>query len=178
MRNRFSWSWIIVAMVWIPFTPLSAQNEHAPPTPQHDNSTPEAVISALYASNSVVPGGKYDWPRFRALFAPDALLRIRTRDGGLRTLSVENFIAEATKNERNGFVERELVRRMEKYGHIAHAWSSYEAIFGTGDARQVTRGVNSFQLALVQNRWVITTILWETTRSGGELPADMESSRR
>ena len=52
-------------------------------------------------------------------------------------------------------------------------WSSYEATIGTGEAQRTMQGVNSFQLAEINGAWRILTILWEATRSGGELPRDL-----
>ncbi len=166
----------------VTFAPLSlaAQPKPVPPattTVVEAPSTPQELVTALYAAVSAPPGTTHDWDSFRSLFAPKAQLVVRTGQGSLRTMTVEEFIAAAGANEQ-AFVERELASRMETYGHIAHSWSSYEGVIGEGETAKTIRGVNSFQMAQVEGRWVVVTIFWETEGSGGELPADMRGSSR
>jgi hypothetical protein len=147
-------------------TPLFAATPAVP-------ASPEGLVAALYEAVSVPPGEKHDWDRFRSLFAPGARLIIRGASGALTPMTVEEFIARAPDREGFSFVERELVGRMERYGHIAHSWSSYEGTIRDGEKTTIVRGVNSFQMAEIGGRWLVVTIFWEAEGSGGALPEAM-----
>ncbi|HEY0590377.1 MAG TPA: hypothetical protein VGF40_01310, partial [Thermoanaerobaculia bacterium] len=121
--------------------------------------SPQALVTALYEAVSAPPGTSHDWDRFRSLFAPKAQLVVRTAKGALRTMSVEEFVASASANP-EAFVERELASRMERWGHIAHSWSSYEGVIGDGATARTIRGVNSFQMAEIDGAWKVVTIFW------------------
>jgi hypothetical protein len=63
--------------------------------------------------------------------------------------------------ERNGFFEKEIARRTEQFGHIAHVWSTYESRHQADDPEPFMRGINSIQLIYDDTRWWIITIYWE-----------------
>ena len=100
------------------------------PRPE-DVGSMEAVIKALYDTISG-PAGPRDWNRLRSLFLPGARLipSGRRPDGSTaaRVLSVEDFIKviePRTKDE--GFFESEIHRRVERFGAVAHVFSTYES---------------------------------------------------
>src|SRR6185503_15376124 len=104
-----------------------------------DVATMESTIAALYDSISG-PAGKRDWDRFRSLFAPGArLIANGVRPTGevvSRVMTVDDY---AERNgpffEKDGFFERELSRRIEKFGNIAHVFSTYESRHAKDDAK-------------------------------------------
>ena len=118
--------------------------------------------------------GKRDWNRVRSLFIPGARLipaaESVTSDEGRATssgeispqiLDVEGFITRAERFFRtSGFYETEIARRIEQFGSIAHAWSTYESRHNAGDLEPFMRGINSIQLFNDGSRWWIVTI-WQ-----------------
>jgi hypothetical protein len=46
----------------------------------------------------------------------------------------------------NGFYEKEIGRRTEQLGNIAHDWSIYESRHNENDPEPFMRGINSIQL--------------------------------
>ena len=131
------------------------------------------AIDAVYAVISGPPGQKRDWARMRTLFTPEARLTAIGAKGPVGG-TVEDYIAKSGPLlTKSGFTERELARRVEIYGNLAHAWSSYE---GTGDKIRV-RGINSFQLVKRDGRWLVQSILWQAENAATPLPADMLGSR-
>ena len=73
-------------------------------------------------------------------------------------------------------MERELVRRTERYGSMAQAFSSY-ASYRRGETEPFARGINSFQLFWDGQRWWIMTIFWDSERPNNPLPAEMQGSQ-
>src|SRR5262245_11222867 len=90
----------------------------------------DAVLHALYASISG-PAGERDWFRLRYLFMPHATLASTSVEGArakLNVYTVEQFVVTAGQHMRqHDFHEREIARRVERFGHIAQVFSTYEA---------------------------------------------------
>ena len=72
--------------------------------------------------------------------------------------------------EKNPFFEVESYRVEERYGHVAHVFSTYESRRAPGEA-PFTRGINSFQLFWDGTRWWVVTIFWNDEQSAGPIPA-------
>src|SRR5258708_4355010 len=77
-------------------------------------------------------------------------------------LDIEGFIARAEPFfEENGFYEKEIARRTEQFGNIAHVWSIYESRHNEDDPEPFMRGINSIQLFNDGKRWWIVNIYWQ-----------------
>ncbi|MFO7894653.1 MAG: hypothetical protein R6U63_13035 [Longimicrobiales bacterium] len=145
-----------------------------------DHGTPEAVVHALYAalSGSGEPESPRDWDRLRSLLLPDArflMTRWPDADGkpreDLRAWDVDGFITDARSSYGDqGFWERELWGRTERFGNIAHRISAYESVVGSEDADPVGRGVNSFQLVRFDRLWWIASVIWDVETPSHPLP--------
>jgi hypothetical protein len=140
----------------------------------------DAIVAALYDVISGPPAVPRDWNRLRSLFVPGGRLipTARRPDGtmAIRPMEVNDYVAMTGPFlERVGFTERELARRTELYGHIAHVFSSYEGQITT-EARSI-RGINSIQLLNDGNRWWILSVYWEAESPGNPLPAELAGER-
>ncbi len=141
-----------------------------------DVASIDAIVAAVYDVISGPAGQNRDWDRMRSLFIPGARLIPVAQAGELksaRVLSVEDYIARSsTTLEKNGFFERQIARRMEKFGHIAHIFSTYESRRKADDPAPFARGINSFQLMNDGKRWWIVTIFWEAESPDNPIPAE------
>jgi hypothetical protein len=172
------------------FAPLLAQNQPTPaPSPRKpvatqvheakpaDVASPEAIMTATYDVISGPAGQERDWGRLRSLFYPGARL-IRTeakKEGGLHAavLTPEDFIDRAGNYfKKNGFYEREIARRAERWGSLMQVFSTYESRHDPKDPAPFARGINSFQLFFDGTRWWIMTIYWADESTQGPLPAE------
>ena len=87
-------------------------------------------------------------------------------------LDIDGFIARVGDYlEKNGFFEREIARRTEQFGHIAHVWSTYESRYTVDDPEPFMRGINSIQLFYDGTRWWIVTIYWQHESTAHPIPA-------
>jgi hypothetical protein len=92
-------------------------------------------------------------------------------------MDVETFIKTASDYFRNhGFYEWEAARRTERFGNIAHAFSTYESRHNEDDAQPFGRGINSIQLYHDGERWWIMNMLWDNEREDNPLPVRYLSS--
>ena len=131
----------------------------------------DQALHDVYAVISGPPGQKRDFDKMRSLFAPNAQLRV-IGPKGLRGGTLDDYIAKSGPIlEKEGFTEHELGRRVEIYGNLATAWSSYDGRTASGSFHE--RGINSFQLVKVDGRWLVASILWQEATPQQPLPADM-----
>jgi hypothetical protein len=149
----------------------------APAPKPADIASPDAIIAAAYNVISGPAGQKRDWDRMQSLFYPGARL-IRTapkKEGGMgaTSFSVQEYIDRASGYfEKNGFSEKEIARRTEKWGNILQAFSTYESRHEAKDTAPFARGINSFHLFFDGTRWWILTIYWQEETPQNPLPSE------
>ena len=148
-----------------------------PPANPADVATIDAVVAAVYDSISGRQAAPRDWDRFLSLFHPDAavLLNVNVDLSGVVTLWPQTppLYVESASNffSREGFFETELARRVERFGHIAHVFSTYEARRDP-ELKPYARGINSIQLLWDGERWWIVSIFWDVERPGMQIPEE------
>jgi len=142
-----------------------------------DVASIDAIVTAAYDVISGPAGKKRDWKRERSLFYPGARLiptavEAGRNDVGLapQMLDVEDYIARAEPLLQKGFYEKEVARRVEQFGQIAHVWSTYESRHDPSDPEPFMRGINSIQLFNDGKRWWIVSIYWQHESAQHPLP--------
>jgi len=153
------------------------KNESSParPVDPADVESIDAIVRAAYDGISGPAGKKRDWDRERALYYPGARLIPTTAPAtsekgpaptesevAPQILDVDGFIARVEPFfTGNGFYEKEIARRTEQFGNIAHVWSIYESRHNEADPEPFMRGINSIQLFNDGKRWWIVNIYWQ-----------------
>jgi hypothetical protein len=155
----------------IPHLLAAAALAAAPAPTKADLAGIDAAIRGVYEVISGPPGQKRDFDRMRSLFAPGATMKA-IGPKGLHGGSVEDYIArDKDILERDGFTERELGRRLQLWGGLATAWSSYDGRTANGSFHE--RGINSFELVKIDGKWLIASILWQEETPDNPLPRDL-----
>ncbi|HEY0703581.1 MAG TPA: hypothetical protein VGD60_12515 [Candidatus Acidoferrales bacterium] len=149
----------------------------APAANPSDVASIDAIMAATYDVISGPPTKKRDWDRFRSLFVPGArLIPVdEAKDGTLSTkmISPDEYATMADPYfAKNGFAEREVSRKAERYGNIAQIFSTYESRHDASDAKPFARGINSFQLFYDGKRWWVVTIYWQEETPANPLPKE------
>jgi hypothetical protein len=150
-----------------PSTPVSA-----------DTQSIEGMITTLYALISGPAGEPRDWDRFREMFIPGARMiptnrAIHEGQGGHPpdVMDVETFIRTTMPVLGSmGFEERQITMRVERFGCIAHVWSTYDSRRAADDAEPFARGINSIQLYHDGTRWWVVTVFWDSERADNPIP--------
>lgn len=140
-----------------------------------DVASLDAILAALYDVISGPAGQARDWDRMRSLFVPGARLipTVYRPDSvpNVRVWDVEQYITlVGPRLESGGFFEREIARRVERYGGVVHVFSTYESRRTSSDPAPFARGINSIQLWFDGQRWWIVTIYWEGERTSNPIP--------
>ena len=122
------------------------------------------TVRELYRVISIKKGETPDWEKFRSLFFSGAQLISNSAEEPL-VWSVEEFVdyyrERITDKTIEEFYEGEIAQKTEIFGKIAHRFSTYEA-------KPYKRGINSIQLLKTENKWLVTSLIWND--EGTELP--------
>lgn len=167
---------VIVAAL-LTAAPLTGQ-EDVPAAAPSDVASVDAIIDAVYESISGPAAEARDWDRFRSLFAPEARLIPAWGDSAGQdfshlVMSPDGYIERfGLQLEERGFFENEINRVEERYGPIAHAFSTYESRWNADDPEPFARGINSFQLFWDGARWWIVDVYWFGETAAHPIPEE------
>lgn len=169
-----------IAMLMICFSfcvPASAKLNPADSIPvnQKDTESIDAIVAALYDVISGPAGEKRNWDRMRTLFLQEGKLVAtgKKADGtiGKRVMTLEDYIATSGPFlEKEGFFEREIGRKTELYGSVAHIFSTYDSKKTLQDKKPLMRGINSIQLWFDGKRWWILSVFWQAETPDNPIP--------
>ena len=150
--------------------PALAQDA-APTYPlDEDVATLDGIIRAYYEVVSAPAGVPRQTARDRSLHHPDARAIVTGVDS-----TGQPFIRNMTLGEFHAgmglgaFFEHEIHRETQRFGNIAHVWSTY-AWRRSADGPVEGRGINSIQLYHDGTRWWITAWIYDSERPGNEIP--------
>jgi hypothetical protein len=139
-----------------------------------DVSTIDGIVKAFYEVITGPKGAPRQWPRDRSLYIPNVRFVSMGEDKGkirARISSHQQFVDGSNESlVKDGFTEREINRVTEKYGNIAHVFSTYE--FTSDDGKDKGRGINSIELFWDGTRWWISAASWDEERPNNPLPKE------
>ena len=141
-----------------------------------DVSSIDAIMSASYDVISGSADEQRDWDRERSLFHPDSRHMPTYENASGEYVAdvsdVEGFIERADRYfKEQSFYEYEIARKVERFGNIAHVFSTYEWSHEQGGPT-AGRGINSFQLLFDGTRWWIMSVFWQQESEEYPIPAE------
>jgi hypothetical protein len=143
----------------------------------NETNGPEWPLMRLYELISGPADRDRPWDEIQTLFLDGARLRmvVRIEDGSekLREWTLEEFARDAGEfYSQGGFWEREVARRVERFGSIAHVFSTYESRVKSPDGPPLMRGINSVQLIRGRDRWLIASVVFQTEHCETPIPPE------
>jgi len=134
-------------------------------------SDPEGIPAALDAA--ITGPADKDRACMRALLIPEArmmFVSLGTDGAPTYTLqTLDDWIARVTARGHTLLEEKQLKFHTERYGNIAHLWSSYAL---HSDSKQVARGINSIQAIKEAGGWRVTNIMVQAESAAAPLPKE------
>ena len=134
-------------------------------------SEPEGIPAALDAA--ITGPADKDRACMKALLIPEARLMFVSiaADGApsYKLETLDDWIARAKARGHARLEEKQLKFRIERYGNIAHLWSSYAL---QSDGKQVARGINSIQAIKEPGGWRVTGIVVQAESVTAPLPKE------
>lgn len=161
-----------------PSTTTTSQPTSTVQAKEDDVRSIESILAATYDVISGPAGKRREWDRFRSLFYPGARLiptgkRPNETEVRARVLSPDDYVERSAPFvEKEGFFERGVSNKIERFGNIAQVFSTYESRHNAGDAQPFQRGINSFQLVNDGRRWWIMTIMWQAETPENPIPQE------
>ncbi len=135
--------------------------------PSEPQGIPAAVDAAITG-----PADK-DRACMKALFIPEARMTFVSiaADGApsYRIETLDDWIARVKTRGHAMLEEKQLKFQIDRYGNIAHVWSSY-ALYS--DGKQVARGINSIQAIKEAGGWRLTGIMVQAESATVPLPQE------
>ena len=152
---------------------LNAQESNEKNYPlKADIATIDGIIKAYYDVISGPAGQPRDWERDLSLHHPNALISVTGKDKNNQPYIISQNLPDYHKSfgvPKTGFWEYEIKRETQKFGNIAHIWSTYETTIEK-DGPVVERGINSIQLYHDGNRWWILSWMFDSERPDNQIP--------
>ena len=93
----------------------------------------------------------------------------RGRCASYKLETLDDWIARVKAGGHAMLEEKQLKFRIERYGNIAHLWSSYTL---QSDGKQVARGINSIQAIKEAGGWRVTGIMVQAESVTAPLPKE------
>ena len=87
-------------------------------------------------------------------------------------MSIDEWIEDAENySSRKRFLRIEIMRKMNRFGNMVQAFSTYEAR-NSMDGDPIARGINSIQLLKKDGRWWIVTVMWDNESKDNPIPEE------
>ncbi len=153
--------------------PLHVEVPTIDPRPE-DVGSIDGIIKAYYEVISGPAGQPRQWSRDRTLYIPDIRFVSMSEDKSghpqANIASHQQFVDASNPSVvKEGFYESEIHRVTEKFGNIAHVFSTYESRT-KADGPVIARGINSIELFYDGKRWWIASAIWDDERPDNPLP--------
>jgi hypothetical protein len=140
-----------------------------------DVSSLDGLIAAYYDVISGPAGQPRQWSRDRTLYIPDIrfVSMAMGKDGKpvAHTMSHQQFVDASDPGLKDGFYEKEVHRETQRFGNIAHVFSTYESR-QKADGPVIARGINSIEAFWDGKRWWIASAIWDEERPDNPVPAE------
>jgi hypothetical protein len=141
-----------------------------------DVSTLDGVMKAFYDVISGPAGQPRQWSRDRSLYMPGmrfVAMSINKKGRPVARIMTHQEFVDSTNTYflKEGFSEQEIHRVTQRFGNIAHIWSTYESR-NKSDGPVIARGINSIELFWDGTRWWIASNIWDDERPDTPIPAE------
>jgi hypothetical protein len=165
--NRVS---LLTAGLIILLSSLGCATAPKPSTPAANPADVGTIADLVRASYEVISGAPRQWDRDRTFYMPGAsFVSVWEDHGEVKTKMMTPEEYRVDLETVDAFVESEIGRRIERYGHVAQVRSVAEVRSRPGSL-VTDRYVNYFQLYWDGTRWWIAGMVWDQERPGAPIP--------
>lgn len=113
-----------------------------------------AIINAYYDVVSGLSSEPWEFERDKYIHSENAVITRLDENGNAESHTLEAEYIPIGLSPKGDFFEKELKRKVSKYGNIAQVWSAFE-IRTDPNTESDIRGLNSVQLHYENGRWWI-----------------------
>ena len=145
--------------------------------PANEEEEKEAIANVMakfLGTVSFESGVHPDYSPLPSLFAEGARL-VRTASGRPESIGIDEFVRDRTEQVRSGqldaFAERETSQVTERFGNVAHRFSTYSKRSEHAGAVAESDGIISTQFVKTTAGWRISAMAWDDERPGLTIPS-------
>ena len=136
----------------------------------------DGMVRAYYAVINGPAGQPRQWSRDRTLYIGDVrFVSMSVDKDGKPVAHVQSHQEYVDGSDADmvakGFDEREIHRVTQRFGNIAHVFSTYETRRTPGGP-VIMRGINSIELFWDGKRWWIANAIWDDERPDNPIPKE------
>ena len=146
------------------------------PRPE-DVATIDGMVKAYYEVVTGPAGQPRGWARDRTLYIKDLRFVIvdfdKNGQPAPKIVDHQQFVDSSDGLTKSGFFEKEIHRVTERFGPIAHVWSTYESR-RTETGPIIMRGINSIELFWDGKRWWIANAIWTDETKDTPIPKEYQ----
>ncbi|MEC3966995.1 hypothetical protein [Flagellimonas halotolerans] len=145
---------IIITLTSVIFTLNSISGQTIEEKYAKDVKSIEAIMNAYYDVVSGSSSEPWEFERDRYIHSKNAVITRLDNNGSAESHTLEAEYIPIGLSPKEDFYEKELKRKVSKYGNIAQVWSAFE-IRTDPKTESNIRGLNSIQLHYENGRWWI-----------------------
>ena len=136
----------------------------------------DGMMKAFYEVISGPAGQPRQWSRDRSLYIADirfvSMSEDKTGHPHANVVGHPQYVDESNAILlKEGFYESEIHRVTQRFGNIAHVFSTYESRL-KADGSVIARGINSIELFYDGTRWWIASAVWDDERPDNPIPPE------
>nr|WP_298924639.1 hypothetical protein [uncultured Allomuricauda sp.] len=131
----------------------------------------DAIINAYYDVVSGSSSDPWEFERDKFIHSETAVITRLNENGKAESHSLEAEYIPIGLSPKEDFYEKELKRKVSKYGNIAQVWSAFE-IRTDPNTESNIRGLNSIQLHYENGRWFIDSWTCEMESDKNKIVTD------
>ncbi len=138
-------------------------------------SSLDHIIKTFYKTLSAEKDKERHWKQFRSLFKKEAKLIVSSKHKEdkyeVKYMSPDLYEKNSkTWLKANGFIQKEINRKVDNYNNIAQVFSSFESYHSQKDKQPFMRGIYSMQLLNDGKRWWIVNLYWTNENKLNPIP--------
>ncbi|MBK8501088.1 MAG: hypothetical protein IPL46_02165 [Saprospiraceae bacterium] len=136
-----------------------------------DVKSVDAIINAYYDVVSGSSSEPWEFERDKYIHSKNAVITRLDENGKAESHTLEAEYMPIVLSAKEDFYEKELKRKVSKYGNISQVWSAFE-IRTNPQTESNIRGLNSVQLHYENGRWFIDSWTCEMESEKNTLATD------
>lgn len=159
-------------------SPETAPSGQANASQSADLKQINEAVKTFYDAISTGPGSKLNRERLHELFVPGGRIASAVPPKGtsparIRIMTLDEYADGSDRfTTKYGFFDHVLHNRVDKFGLMAHVYSTYESRNDPSDAMPMARGIKSIDLLHTDGKWLLVQVLWDSERPDNPIPLE------
>ncbi len=163
------------------FLVFNIQSQDVPNKYAANVSSIDSIVSSIYEIVSGEKGEERNWELHQTIFHPEAQIISNYVDKNgeyqIYFLTVDEYMDQYRDYFKENYLfEQDVNREIEKFGNMAHVFSTFESYEKPGDSIPYKKGTASIQLYNDGKRWYVLNMYYKNESKNEKVPEKYFSS--